>query len=154
MLRIRILLLSSKISKKNLDSHGFCCGLVLKVTNENSMVSESDTDPLVRGADPDPYQNVTDPQHWCELVYSCSRAVFITPFCQTWTGAGPLSRRGRSSPVRRRPCPAWCPPSWAPAGCLGAPPGTEASHLSQPCTHRQVRQSALHSYLCNSPFRI
>jgi hypothetical protein len=25
---------------------------------------ESDLDPLVRGTDPDPHQNVTDPQHW------------------------------------------------------------------------------------------
>jgi hypothetical protein len=25
---------------------------------------ESDPDPLVKGADPDPHQNVTDPLHW------------------------------------------------------------------------------------------
>jgi hypothetical protein len=25
---------------------------------------ESDPDPFVRGADPDPHRNVTDPQHW------------------------------------------------------------------------------------------
>ncbi len=33
---------------------------ILKVTDEN----QQDPDPLVKGADPDPYQNVTDPQHW------------------------------------------------------------------------------------------
>jgi hypothetical protein len=38
---------------------------VLKVNDENS--KDPGPDPLVRGmdtADPDPYQNVMDPQHW------------------------------------------------------------------------------------------
>jgi hypothetical protein len=30
---------------------------------------DPDPDPLVRGADPDPHQNVTDPQHcYCSLL--------------------------------------------------------------------------------------
>jgi hypothetical protein len=28
---------------------------------------DPDPDPLVRGVDPDPHQNVTDPQHWRKL---------------------------------------------------------------------------------------
>jgi hypothetical protein len=38
---------------------------VLEVTDEKSRIRtpELDSDPLVRGADPEPYQNVTDPKH-------------------------------------------------------------------------------------------
>jgi hypothetical protein len=32
---------------------------------------EPDPDPLARGADPDPQQNVTDPQHWLQGFFCC-----------------------------------------------------------------------------------
>ncbi len=43
--------------------------MFLKLEKRNKIIStrvadpEQDPDPLVRGMDPDPYQNVTDPQH-------------------------------------------------------------------------------------------
>ena len=46
---------------------GFCC--ILKVTKDFGMDPHPNPDPLVReriqgsGSYPDPYQNVTDPQH-------------------------------------------------------------------------------------------
>jgi hypothetical protein len=50
--------------------------------------TQSNTDPLVSGVDPDPHQNVTDPQHCFVLItYPCSnvsgvqshRAAFTRP---------------------------------------------------------------------------
>ncbi len=44
-----------KINKqKNLAKNSFCW------LNDEK---QENPDPLIRGADPDPYQNVTDPQH-------------------------------------------------------------------------------------------
>ncbi len=39
----------------------------MNVSDENSRIRDPDPDPLVRGMDPrdpDPHQNVMDPQHW------------------------------------------------------------------------------------------
>jgi hypothetical protein len=34
---------------------------------------DPDSDPLVRGTDPDTHQNVTDPQHWLLYLFSVRR---------------------------------------------------------------------------------
>jgi hypothetical protein len=49
--------------QKQLEKNSFFVG-ALKVSGENSRIREPDPNPLVRGADSDPYQNVTDPRHF------------------------------------------------------------------------------------------
>jgi hypothetical protein len=47
--------------RKNLEKKTYFVG-ILKSTNEKSWIPIRD--PLYGSKDPDPYQNVTDPEHW------------------------------------------------------------------------------------------
>jgi hypothetical protein len=42
---------------------------------------ESDPDTLLRGEDPDPHQNVTDPQHCFEQCLLCTFSSFLLYIC-------------------------------------------------------------------------
>ncbi len=85
---------------------------------------DPDPDPLVRGADPDPDKNVTDPQHWfaalrrrqkarcvCWLKRTCplprSSSSMSTSWTCTrhrrrspWTGSSPVGSGSSPSPAR------------------------------------------------------
>jgi hypothetical protein len=59
--------------------------MTLSLKNDVNVASKSKPDPLVRGADPGPYPNVTDPQHqllhrnfWC-IVFSAGYSVLAWP---------------------------------------------------------------------------
>jgi hypothetical protein len=54
---------SKSNKQKNLGKNNNFVG-ILKVTDEK----EQDPDQLIRGTDPDPYQNVTDPEHCYQLL--------------------------------------------------------------------------------------
>jgi hypothetical protein len=54
------------ISKENKEKIVFFVG-VLKATDEKSRIRTGDISQRYVSADPDPYQNVTDPEHWVPL---------------------------------------------------------------------------------------
>ncbi len=67
--------------QKNLKKK-FFLGL-LKLEGQRRKLQDSEPDPLVRGADPDPNQNVTDSQHWYEYLYDTLRQVMTGQY-QHW----------------------------------------------------------------------
>jgi hypothetical protein len=66
---------------------------------------EPDPDPLARGTDPYPHQNVTDPQHWKQQSQESGvRTVPLTRTCAcAGRGTGDDSQGG--SPLTQDPAP-------------------------------------------------
>jgi hypothetical protein len=60
-----------------------------------------DPDPLVRGTDPDPHQNVTDPQHCTHLREASWQATGAADRLESAQTAGRLEGAGRQHHVRQ-----------------------------------------------------
>jgi hypothetical protein len=62
---------------------------------------ELDPDPLVRGTDPDPHQNFTDPQHCTHLREASWQAAGAADRLESAQTAGSLEGAGRKHQVRQ-----------------------------------------------------